>query len=289
MSSEVEIEVEAPAAAEIPASSSVAEVPRESGQESESDEDQTLVTIDDQPINQADDSENKAPAAEWVRELRKQHREAQRKLKEQEAELQRLKAPAQVQPTITTKPRLEDFDFDTDKYEAALLKWHEHKKQIDDLEAQAKQTEEQQKRNWAQRLEVYGTSKQSLKLEDYDQAEDVVQQNLNVVQQGIIIQGAENPAAVVYVLGKDPTKAKEFAAIKDPVKFAIAIGKLETKLKVTNRKAPPPPPTTIRGNASISGTVDSHLERLRAEAERTGDYTKVHQYRQQKKDSSRRG
>jgi hypothetical protein len=93
----------------------------------------------------------------------------------------------------------------------------------------------------------------------------------------------------VYVLGKDPTKAKEFAAIKDPVKFAIAIGKLETKLKVTNRKAPPPPPTTIRGNASISGTVDSHLERLRAEAERTGDYTKVHQYRQQKKDSSRRG
>lgn len=265
----------------------VSENPSEN--EANADEDQVVVLIDDKPLNQ-EEPETDTPAPEWVRDLRKQHREAQRKIREQDAEIQRLKAPA-AQPqtmTIKTKPRLEDFDFDTDKFETAVIEWHEHKRQVDALNEQAKQVEEAQKRNWAQRLETYKSSRSSLKLEDYDQAEDTVQQNLNVVQQGIIIQGAENPALVVYALGKDPEKAKEFAKIIDPVKFAIAIGKLETKLKITSRK-PPPPPSTVRGNASVSGTVDSQLERLRQEAERTGDYSKVHQYRQQKRNTSDRG
>jgi hypothetical protein len=262
---------------------SVQERPPESNPDD--DDDDVVVLVDDKPLNQPDEEES-TQAPEWVRDLRKQHREAQRKIREQEAELQRLKTPApKPQPTLAAKPKLEDFDFDTDRYESAVIEWHEQKRQVDALNEQAKRTEEAQKRNWAQRLEVYKSSRDTLKISDYDQAEDAVQKNLNVVQQGIIIQGAENPALVVYAIGKDPSKAKEFAQITDPVKFAIAIGKLETKLKVTNRK-PPPPPSTVRGNASVSGTVDSHLERLRVEAERTGDYTKVHQYRQQKKKTS---
>jgi len=65
------------------------------------------------------------------------------------------------------------------------------------------------------------------------------------------------------------------------VKLATAIGKLETQLKVSSKKSPPPPEKAIRGSGSGSGSVDSTLERLRAEAEKTGNMSKVIAYKQQ--------
>ena len=86
----------------------------------------------------------------------------------------------------------------------------------------------------------------------------------------------------MYALGKNPKKAKELAAINDPVKFAFAVAKLEAQLKVNPAKRPPAPERAVTGgSAPISGTTDSTLDRLRAEAERTGDMTKVIRYRQQ--------
>jgi len=52
---------------------------------------------------------------------------------------------------------------------------------------------------------------------------------LDPVQQDIILQAAQNPALAVYALGKSKDKAKELASIKDPVKFAFALGKLENQ------------------------------------------------------------
>jgi hypothetical protein len=85
-------------------------------------------------------------------------------------------------------------------------------------------------------------------------------------------------------MGKSPAKAKELAAITDPVKFTFAIAKLEAQLKVTPRKAPPAPEKQIRsiGGVPMSGAVDSTLERLRDEAAKTGDMTKVIAYKRQK-------
>ena len=121
-----------------------------------------------------------------------------------------------------------------------------------------------------------------MKVRDYDFAEDVVQDTLSVMQQGMIVQGAENPALLVYALGKNPKKAKELASITDPVKFAFAVAKLETNLKVTSRKASAKPEKKISGTGRPSGSVDNTLDRLRADAEKTGDYSKVFQYKKQK-------
>jgi hypothetical protein len=87
---------------------------------------------------------------------------------------------------------------------------------------------------------------------------------------------------VVYALGRDAARLKDLAAITDPIMFAAAISKLEGKLKVTTRNAPPPPEKKVTGSAPISGTVDSNLDRLRDEAAKTGDYTKVLAYKRQK-------
>jgi hypothetical protein len=108
-----------------------------------------------------------------------------------------------------------------------------------------------------------------------------VQEVLNTTQQGILLQGSDNSALLVYALGKNPKKAKELSEIKDPVRFAFAVAKLETQLKVTKKTAPPPEKTPPSGGARSTGGSDEVLDNLRAKAERTGDYTQVIAYKRQ--------
>ncbi len=52
--------------------------------------------------------------------------------------------------------------------------------------------------------EGYQSAKATLKVRDYDEAEDVVQDAFTVTQQGMILQGAvEKPCLLVYALGKN--------------------------------------------------------------------------------------
>jgi hypothetical protein len=244
-------------------------------QEEESDE--VIVSIGEE----APPVEEETRAPEWVRELRKANREKERRIRELEAKLQTTQT--ENKPVVLgQKPKLEDYDYDADRFEQAIDDWHARKRQHD-LEAEmAKQAEQHQMQAWQSKLENYSKAKAELRVRDYEDAESVAQETLNVVQQGVILQGADNPALVVYAIGKNPKKAAELSKINDPVKFAFAVAKLEKELKVTNRKAAPPPERAVRGTGPVSGSVDSTLERLRAEAEKTGNYTKVVQYKRQK-------
>jgi len=238
--------------------------------------DEITIMIGDEPVE-----EEVQAAPDWVRDLRKKNREDQKRIRELEARLAQTQAPAQTQ--LGKKPILEDFDYDTTAYESALADWFDKKRSFDaQLEAKKRQEEEIQEQ-WNNKLESYASARNSLKVKDFEDAESTVAEMFNVTQQGVVIQGAENPALLIYALGKNPKKAKELASIADPVKFAFAIAKLETQLKVTGKKSPPPPEKTIGGTAPIRGAIDSNLDRLRAEAERTGDYSKVYAYKRQKK------
>jgi hypothetical protein len=249
----------------------VTEAPEESA---ESDE--VVISIGDEPIEEA-----KEQAPEWVRELRKADREKSKRIRELEAKLQSVASPDSKPITLGKKPSLSDdgIDYDAELFEQRLTEWHDRKRQIEQQENEQKRERDAQEQAWKDRLDAYAKSKESLKVKDYEDAEAVAQETLNVTQQGILVQGADNPALIIYALGKNPAKAKELAGIKDPVKFAFAIAKLETQLKVTNRKAPPPPEKVIQGTGRASGAIDSTLERLRAEAEKTGDMSKVLAYK----------
>lgn len=242
--------------------------------ESAEGEEETVVTIGD--AEPAPDEESKAP--EWVRELRRNHREVVRKNKELEAKLHSLTAepkPAE----LGKKPTLEDCDFDADRFETELTAWHEKKRAHDDAQAQAKKAEETAQSEWQAKLDGYQKSKAELKIKDFAEAEAEAQELFSVTQQGIIIQGADNPALVIYALGKNTKQAKDLSEIKDPVKFTFAVAKLEAQLKVTQRKQAPNPEKVVTGNGRPSGAVDSTLERLEAEAEKTGDRTKIIQFK----------
>jgi hypothetical protein len=259
---------------------------QDEGQEAEDSEDESdevIVSIGEE----APPPEEQTQAPEWVRELRKTNRELQRQNRELQSKLQST-AQTETKPVVLgKKPTLEDHDYDADKFEVALADWFDRKRQAD--EAQAKQEAEvmNQQKAWQAKLDNYGKAKAELRVKDFEDAEATAQELFNVTQQGIVLQGADNPALVIYAIGKNPKKAKELSEIQDPVKFAFAVAKLEKELKVTNRKAAPPPERIVSGTGRVSGAVDSTLERLREEAARTGNMTKVIQYKAQKRAASK--
>jgi hypothetical protein len=182
-------------------------------------------------------------------------------------------------PEIGDKPTLESSDFDAEKFERDLLAWTARKADVE--AAQRKRDQEARAANdaWQSQLDGHAKAAKALKVRDYQDVEDEVKDALSVVQQGIVINGAVNSALLVYAIGKNPAKLKELAAITDPVKFAFAVAKLETQLKVTTRsKQTPPPESRVRGSAAGFGAVDNTLARLQKEADATGDRTKVAKY-----------
>lgn len=240
--------------------------------------DEVVVSIgDEQPAEQK-------PAPRWVRELRKSQRQLERENRELKARLEST-ANTETKPVqLGPKPTLDSCDYDSEKYEAELAAWFERKRDADQKSRQLQELEEAQHREWQAKLAAYSKAKSELRVRDYGDAEDAVQSMFDVTQQGVMLEGAENAALLVYALGKNPSEAKKLAAIKSPVKFAFALAKLEKELKVSTRtKQAPPPDKSVSGTGRISGSVDSNLERLRAEAEKTGDMTKVIQYKRQLK------
>lgn len=241
-------------------------------------EEETLITIGDE---EAPASEQTS-APEWVKELRKTSRETQKRNKELEQKLEALTATEVKTVTLGPKPTLEGLDYDSEKYEASLDTWYNNKREHDMQQEQVKQEQDTQAKVWQGTLESYATKKQALNIPDYDEAEHTVLETLSETQQGMILQGADDPALLVYALGKNPKRAKELADIKDPVKFAFAVARLETTVKKTSRKKAPPAEKTVTGGAPASAN-DSTLDRLRAEADKSGDMSKVIAYKAKKK------
>lgn len=247
--------------------------------EGEDDEDEVIVSIGEE----APPPQEETRAPEWVRELRRSDREKTKRIRELEAKLNA--AATENKPVaLGPKPTLEGCDYDEEAFERELAGWYDRKREADAAEAEAIKAQEAEAAEWQKKLEGYEKAKATLRVRDFEDAEATALETFNVMQQGIVLQGSENPALLVYAIGKNQAKAKELASITDPVKFAFAVAKLETQLKVTNRKAAVSPERTITsGGGRISGAMDSTLERLREEALKTGDLSKVMAYKRGKK------
>lgn len=269
-----ETEVEEPEAEEV--QEEATEEPEAEQAEESDDDDEVVVQIgEDAPPTE----EETQPAPEWVKEVRKSNRELQRRNKELEAKLAEQEAETNPAPVQMAKPTLDDHNYDVNAYEQALAEYYQNQRAVEEAQAaeQAKLKEAEQV--WQNKLEGYAQKRQELKVRDYEAAEHAVEQKFDNTQQGIILEGAENPALVVYALGKNPKKAEELAKIANPVNFAFAVAKLETQLKVTNRKAKAQPEKSLTSGTKVAGAVDSTLERLREEAAKTGNFDKVMQYK----------
>jgi hypothetical protein len=231
--------------------------------------------------------EEETPASEetkdsnWVNDLRRRYRELKRENAELKAGKPGGQPTEQTPPKLPEKPKLAEFDYDEDEFQKAMDGWYAKKREVEAFEAKQQEAAAARQKSVQAVHENYATSKKALRVPDFQEAEDEAVAVLSEVQQSILIAGATNPAAMVYALGKTPKKLAELASIKDPVKFAVAVGKLETEVKVTKRTSTKPAPETTVSSKGSTGTSKATLERLQAEADRTGDRTKVAAYLRQ--------
>jgi flagellar biosynthesis GTPase FlhF len=249
-------------------------------------EEELVVSIAGEEEQELEPEIDDKEAPEWVKKVRKQNIENNKKIKELERENERLKRTATPQePEIkpVPKPTLEECGFDTDDYEAKIEAWHKNQLEIKKQEEKKQQKEKEINDAWNAKINDFQTKKAQLKVKDYGEAQANVEQALSIVQQNIILKAAKNAAIVVYAIGKNEKVSKRLAAIQDPIEFAAEVAILETQLKVSNRKAPPPEQVIKSGGAPLSGAMDSTLAKLEAEAEKTGDRSKIVAYKRQLK------
>jgi len=258
------------------------------GGEGQSEEELVLQFGEEAPPASTNEEQNNAP--QWVKDLRKSHAAAQRRIRELEAKERTQQQPQPPQaPMLGPKPKLEQFDYDEGKFDEALSKWYDTKRQVDAAQDEQRVANEARQRSQDERLRAYAKEAAELRVKDFQEAESEVVSMLSVEQQGILLAGATKPAALVCALGRHPIKLQQLAQIKDPVRFAFAAAHLEKELKIMSRTATKPAPEgriSSSAGAPAAGGGERKLEQLRAEAEKTGDYSKVVAYKRRMKQTA---
>jgi hypothetical protein len=239
-------------------------------------EEELIVTIGEETPPQEETDEKRAP--EWVRNLRTKAREQERELRE----LRKLRdgVEQQKQTQLGPKPTLEACDYDADLFERRLDAWKERKAVADRQQAEVKEAEAKRQEYFNSKFEAYSTRKAEVigKIKDFADVEETVLHALDDTQRGVVLAHAKDPALLLYAIGKDEKRLQELAKLSDPVEFIFAVARMETQMRTQSRKPSSAPEKSVKGSASTTGS-DKRLDQLYDEAARTGDLTKVRQYK----------
>lgn len=204
-----------------------------------------------------------------INQLTREKYEAQRRAQETEQRLQQLEAQAQQAPAAVADdaPTLEKFDYDEEKYQAALVQ-HQVAKQMQQLQQQQQQQvqlAEQQKQvqSYNDRVNAFAADKPDFT----DSVANMPLQNSAAIEG---IMALENGPAVAYHLSKNLDVVDNLNRMS-PVQAAIEIGKIEAKLSATpapkTTKAPDPiEPVASGGTVSKSVAEMSVAELIEHEA-----------------------
>ena len=246
------------------------------------DDGEVEVTFGEPSDDEAQESEDDGDedASSVIRNMRKREREKDRKLRQAERELEQLRKAQQPQtaaPELPPKPTLESCDWDEWEFEKKLIDWQKAAVEVE--KAKAKQQEQQQAliREAEAKRTAYQENAKKLK-KDFAEAEEEVVSIFDQTRQSILLEASDNPALLVYALGKNPAQLERLSKITSLAKFAAELGKLEKDLKVSKPTKPAPADTNLRSNAPASGS-SKKLAQLEADAERTGDRTKLIAYK----------
>lgn len=238
------------------------------------EENDLVITIGEETLPE----EKETP--KWVTETRRNNRELKKKVRALEAKLDEKSGPEIGKPG--EKPTYKSCEFDEDRYDQDLSNWHEKKRKYDENLSKRESDKKRETESWNEKLGGYNEKKTALapKLKNFDEIESITRDALNEVQQGLIVEVAENAPLVVYALGANPELLDKFSKIKSHPRFVAEMVKLEATLKMEKRKPDTKPEGKVesQGGTSLSSD-DSQLEKLRAEAEKTGDYSEVTAYK----------
>lgn len=218
-----------------------------------------------------------------IKRLREQNRELAKKLRQRNVPQNDTVDP---EPVVPNEPDVEDFDYDVDRFAAAnrayikALKDHAEWERRED---QRKASQGQQQEERARKIEK---QKSALGVRDFDERASEVKDRLSDAQLAILIEGADDPARLIYALGRSATRLEMLAGEENMAKFAVMIGRLEKDIKVSKKSPPPPESGRVRGATASLSLGDKELDRLEKEAEKTGDRSKIIAYNRAKRQAA---
>ena len=203
------------------------------------------------------------------------------------AEIKDLRAKV-TQPTkieVGPKPTLEGCDWDPDRFEADLLAWNTAKSRADAQEREHAEQAQQRNRVFEKAHGAYKAKAAALGAPDFDTVEARVISDLPEQVQAAIVQYMDDPAKVVYALGKHPSALAKIAAEPDPLRQILMIRDMEKKMTVTRKKPPEPESQTIqRGSVSLKQPAeDKRADKLLEQAQRTGRMDEYNKYMKSKR------
>lgn len=236
-------------------------------------DDEPSVSFGDEP--EEDDTE--APNA--LRQMREELKERQRKIiaiERENEELRKKTAPAPVE--VGPRPKLEEFDYDEDKHNAALDQYEDRKVQAA-LQKQTAAADNGLVEEAQADVAKFQASVSALTFPDAKAIIASVGETMPAEMQYAVAATAIDPATFIYALGKHPAKLQELLAIKNPTKQIAAIVRMEASMKVGNSRKPPEPDRPQRGNASAAPKTDKELARLHKSAQESGDYSAYLEYK----------
>jgi len=222
-----------------------------------------------------DPGEEEPTDTDLVKHLRAELRKTQARAKE-------LEQGKQPEPEIVVgqKPTLESCEYDEDKFEAELDAWKDRKRKAEEQVSAGEKSRRAEQEAWKADLTRYAQKRSALPFRDVDEVEAVVTSALSQAQQAMVVKSANDPAKLIYALGKHPAKLTALAQVTDPVKFIAATVRLEAEVKMAKRRPAAEPETIVRGSGQASASsVDKRLEQLEKDARRTGDRSKLVAYK----------
>lgn len=242
------------------------EVETEEGDDSEQE-----FYFGDERLDSPTSEDAKDPAL--VKHLRSTIKEKDRELKE----LRRLSTqPAQQQPVISqppVMPKLTDpgIDYDEDLLQEKLEQWAKENDQYKEQQRVIKQQQEQFNEQHRQKVANYQQRAKALKVKGFAEAEKIVIDEVPKVIQDAILHESEKPEMVVLALGRNAELRKQLAEATNPVALGRLLERIESKAK-TMPKAKTNAATTPEVKGS-NGAVINNLDKLKAKALETGDWT----------------
>ncbi|ENB8497676.1 scaffolding protein [Escherichia albertii] len=278
-----EVEIETDASEQIPDDVELAEeVETEDGSESSGNDAEEATETDDDESEQEfyfGDEKLDSPTSEdsaehgLVKHLRKTIKEKDRELKEL---IRQSQKPVEQQPVITQPPRMpklddEDIGFDEEIYQQRMAKWAEDNGKYQQQEMARKQKEQELQAVYQERLSKYQQRVKALKVPGYQEAEQAVLEEIPIETQNAILFESEKPEIVVLALGRNAELRKQLAEATNLVAIGRLLERIESKARIMPKaKTTAATTPTVKGS---NGAVINNLDKLKAKALETGDWT----------------
>lgn len=190
--------------------------------------------------------------------------DAESRLRDFERQIKESQTPDPGPPDLSRPPRVEDYDFDEEKYQADLNKYQENlieQRVKESVEKLRQEDDERKKRYEEERLnQEFSKRVVAANLPDYSEAIDNLSRTGVIFPQEVInaIRVAEKGPQIVYHLAKNLNVANQIANLP-AARGILELGKIEARLSVKKSQNTTQAPEPIKPVGG-AGALDKKVE-----------------------------